>query len=139
MPLLDVSDLLSDPDLCEPLTIIRREQKINDLGRAVLLQTTISPAPYGSIQSKDTAIGGNQLERQPEGQYRAAAFDVYTQFALRGPAVDGCGQDWQPDVIMFNGDPYVVTLINDYTHFGAGYVHAEIASMSQIDQAPVSP
>lgn len=131
MPTIDVSEVLSDPDFCEELIILRRTSVENIHGRAVITPTEISPRPLGIVITKDTAIGGNVIERTPEAQYRGAALDVYTTFRLRGPA-----PGYQPDVVMWNGDPYVVTLINDFSNFGRGYIHADCTSLTSIDQAP---
>lgn len=167
MPALDVSELLTDPDFAERLTVYRVEQMVGDNGRATVVETLISPAPVGVVLSKDTAIGGNELERLPDYQARNVALDVYTRFRLRclstgGPieqsgaiTFQGAGdiqfrgsgdinfygpdsplRDFQPDEIEWNGDRYLVSLINDYSHYGHGFIHAECVSKVHIDNPP---
>lgn len=130
-PNLDVSELLFDPDFAEVLTIQRRTDDVRPNGRTLVRNTTIFPAPFGVVLPKDTAIGGNEIERAPDGQYRGAALTVHTAFRLRCLSPNN-----QPDVLIWDGDPYVCTLVNNYSHFGAGFVEAEFTSMSAVDQPP---
>lgn len=140
MPSLDVTELLADPDFCEAFTVTRRQQVIDQHGRASTQNTTLQC--FGSIQSKDTAIGGNTIEREPNMEYRGAAIDVYTTTPLYGPqqvAAQNQGASaiqYMPDLVYFNGDPFLVVLVNDYTHYGAGFVHAECTSIPSVDTAP---
>lgn len=131
MPALDVSELLLDPDFAEPLTIQRRVDNVRPNGRNAIAWNTVFPAPYGVVLPKDTALAGNELERAPDGQYRGAALTVHTKFRLRGPS-----PGYQPDVMVWEGDPYVCTLVNNYSHYGAGFVQAEFTSMPTIDHPP---
>lgn len=136
MAAIDVSDLLEDPDFASALAILRRSELVGDNGRTVITETAILPAPMGVVMPKDSVIGGNAIERAPDMQYRGAALLCYTKFRLRGPSLDANGQEWQPDVVVWNGNRYVVTLINDYAHFGQGYIQAELSSMDGVDEPP---
>jgi hypothetical protein len=131
VPLLDVSDLLLDPDFSEELTIQRRADTVGDNGRTSKGSIQIVPRPYGVVLPKDTWIGGNELERQPEGQFRGAALTVHSQFRFRSTA-----QGFQPDILIWNGDPYVCTLVNNYSHYGQGFTEAEFTSISTNDEPP---
>ena len=134
MPALDVSFLLDDPDLCEAFTVIRRQQVLDENARTTVVETSMSA--FGSIQPKDTAIGGNVREATPDAEYRAAALTVHTKFRLRSVSETVDGIQWQPDHVLFNGDRFLVELTNDYTHYGAGFVQADLASIPSQDVAP---
>lgn len=131
MPLIDVSDLLLDPDFAQALTIQRRVEVVGTNGRTTITPTTISPAPFGVILPVDTAIGGNALERGSDQQHRGAALEVITKFRLQGPA-----PGFQPDVIVYDGNSYVVTIVNTLTRYGAGFMRAECSSMDSVDNTP---
>ena len=38
--------------------------------------------------------------------------------------------------MIWNGDYFLVSLTNDYSHFGAGFMHAELESTEAVDYAP---
>lgn len=134
MPLLDVSELTLDPLFVETFSVIRREQGIDAKGRAVIIPTLIEGV-VGSVQPKDTAIGGNIITQGAEASFRGANFNVYTSFRLRSVSKDP-SDTYLPDIVVWNGDHLLVALINDYSHYGAGYMHAECASIDAVDYAP---
>lgn len=131
MPLLDVSEVLSDPLFTEPMNVYRRTETVGSNGRTVITRTRVRPVPTGVIMPKDSVIGGNAIQRNPDEQHRGSALLIYTQFRLRGPS-----PGFQPDVVVWNGDDYVVTLVNDYSHYGAGYIQVELSSMTSVDNPP---
>lgn len=131
MPDLDVSELLSDPDFAEFLTVERRTEMVGANGRARKVPTIITPKPVGVVLPVDTAIGGNAMERNPDEQHRGAALEIHTRFRLRGPAPGG-----EPDVIIRDGNRFVVTIVNDYSRFGRGFMKIECSSMESIDEEP---
>ena len=134
MPALDVSFLLSDPDLCEAFTVIRRTQVVGQDGCASANETTMQAV--GSIQPKDTAIGGNVIEQSPDGAYRAAALTVHTAFRLRSVTQTTDGTTWLPDIVLFDGGRYLVELVNDYGHYGQGFVQADLGSIDVLQVPP---
>lgn len=133
MPLLDVSELLSDPLFVETVTVLRRKQVLVK-GRPSITAATI-PNVVGSIQPKDTTIGGNFIERAPDMEYRGSNLLFYTTFRIRGVTKQAT-DDYLPDVVIWNGDHFLVGLTNDYTHYGAGFMEAELESTEAVDYAP---
>lgn len=135
MPTLDVSEVFTDL-FCETVTVVRREESIGVLGRNVITPTYF-PDVFASVQPKDTAIGGNIISREPDGSYRGSNLNVYTQFRLRSVSKGSDGVTiYQPDLIIWNGDMFQVSLTNDFSHYGAGYMHAECEAVEMIDFAP---
>ena len=136
MPALDVSDLLDDPDFVEAITVIRREQVVNSKGRTTIVPTVFENV-LASVQPKDTAIGGNIISREADGSFRGSNLNVYTRFRLRSVSkTEADDVNYQPDVIIWNGDHFLVALTNDYSHYGAGFMHAECEAIDMIDNAP---
>lgn len=114
MPFLDVSDLLSDPDLADQLTCTRQVQTVGSNGMASNTQTNISFT--GVVTSNE----GNVLDVIAEGERIKGSITVHTTFGLR----DG-GSGNAPDIVTWNGKEYYVDTIKDYSRFGAGFVAAD--------------
>lgn len=139
-PILDVSELLSDPLFVQTqMTVLRRRQVLTKGRDTPEVYQTITGV-VASIQPKDTAIGGNFIERKPDMEFRGSNLNVYTKFRLRGVTQQATGAgsdgDYLPDIIVVNGDHFLVALTNDWSHYGAGYIHAEVESVEAIDYAP---
>ena len=128
---LDASEAMTEPLFLQRITIIRRTETIGTNGRAIETPYAITPRPWGVVLPVDTAIGGNALERTPDAQYRGAAFEIHSRFRIRGPS-----PGYEPDVFFYNGDYYVVTIVNDYSQYGRGFIKAEVSSTDPIDNPP---
>lgn len=136
MPLIDVSELLFDDMFTETVTVLRRQEVIDPAtGRTSVVVETY-PDVLASIQPKDTAIGGNFIERGADGTYRGSNLNIYTAFRLRSVSQAGAAVQYQPDFVIWNGDAFSVALTNDWSHYGAGFMHAELESSEMIDWAP---
>lgn len=132
MPLLDVSDILLDPDVAETLTIQRRQANVGSNGRASQTVTTITPAPVGSVQPQDAG----DLERGSDQQKLPKKIEVITPFRLRSAGSDGQGNEYQPDLIVWQGDSYQVDSVEPWTAYGAGWLVAKCSSVDSLDVAP---
>lgn len=131
MPDIDVSDLLLDGDIAgESFTVIRRQETVGNNGVTAIAQTNLSAV--GSI----SPTGDNSLVRAEAFQTQANTIKVITNFRLRGPSKDGAGNSFQPDIIQWNGNHFVVRVINEWTSYGAGFVEVECSSIDFIDLAP---
>ena len=133
MPSLDLSDVFG-PDMCETVTVLRRQQVLTK-GRPSPTITATFTGVLASVQPKDTAIGGNVITRAPDAEYRGSNLNIYTPFRLRGVTKQAAA-DYMPDVVIWNGDHFLVGLTNDYTHYGAGFMEAELESIEAVDYAP---
>ena len=116
---LDVSDLLLDPEIGgNAFQVIRRQQTVNGYGETVLTQTTLDAV--GAVYP----TGDNRLQRQADFSTQADTITVVTRFRLRGASKSG-GDAYQPDIVLWNGNHYVVADINQYTNYGAGFIEAQ--------------
>ncbi|TWA71915.1 hypothetical protein FBZ84_101181 [Azospirillum baldaniorum] len=110
--------------------VIRRQEAVGGDGFSTVTPETIGPV-YGSI----SPTGDNSLVRQQDFQTGAKTIKVITAFRLRGPSKEA-GASYQPDLILWGGDHYVVRDLKDWTAFGAGFVEADCSSTDFIDSPP---
>ena len=131
MPYLDVTSILSDPMIAgEPFTVVRRQQFVGANGQ-VSTQTKTYTA-RGSIGP----AGASFLNRLADQQFQGKALSVVTVFRLRGASKEAQGYSFQPDLILWKGDYYIVQDLSDYSQFGAGMVQANCSTFDYVDQAP---
>lgn len=114
---LDVTSVLSDPAFQDQVTVIRNKSTPDTNGRVQLTPTT-----YTGVNAVVTQKNGNILRREAAGERIQGTIAVYTQFQL----TDGRDQtsDLTADIVVYAGDQYTVTLVNDYSRWGKGWVSA---------------
>lgn len=123
---LDVSEVLSDPMICSTFDVIRRSEVIGQNGRV-----NVDAVTHGDILGVITAAGSNDLERLDDNQRTGRNISVVTSFRLRATA-----PGYQPDLIGWQGDFYVVKMLDPYTQYGAGFVQAIAGSLDFQDAPP---
>lgn len=116
MPLLDVSELLTDPDFADTVTVYRQAVTVSSTGRASKAET------ISTIVAVVTPDKWATLQRQAEGSNVSETITVITQFRLTATVGD---QD--ADEIVWNGKRYVVIAVGDCSRYGAGFVEASAA------------
>lgn len=114
MALLDVSEVLLDPDFMDTLTCYRKTQAVGDDGIASVTSQTI---PFYGVVTSDS---GDILERIATGERIKGSITIHSTFPLR----DGSGSTQTADEVLFHGQMYIVSTVNDYSHFGQGFVAA---------------
>ncbi len=114
MPLLDVSDILFDPDFADTMTVYRSTQTVGDDGIAVISTTS------EDITGVVTAGKGDVLNRIAEGERISGSIMVHTTYRL----TNGDGVT-DADELVWNGQRYVVAVTSDYSRYGAGFIAAE--------------
>ncbi|MCL8000203.1 hypothetical protein M8994_18390 [Brucella sp. 21LCYQ03] len=113
MPLLDVSDILSDPDFADEIIITRTTVTV-ERGRTKKEQTTISAS--GVVTSDQ----GDILDRLPDMRRVAGTILVHSTETF--VSSDG---DRDADIIEWAGKQYTVIDANDYSRYGAGFTCAK--------------
>jgi len=126
MPLLDVNDLLTDPDLADLFDVIRRAEVVGANGVVTTVDKT-----FKNVVGVVTASSPTDLERAEDFETMTRSITVVTSFQLQG-AVTG----YQPDIIVWRGTRHLVKHIQPYPHFGRGFVEAECSSLSNTDPRP---
>lgn len=129
MPLIDTSELLVDPDFVEPVTVLRRMQLVSEQGRvSTQNQSFMNVIACVQPQSDEPMVRGTDSQLLP------ALISVHTKFRLRG-----ISPNFQPDIVIWNGNQFVVNKVFNWSHFGLGYVMAECSSMDHLDEPPGGP
>ena len=113
MAFLDVTDIVLDPDFVDRLVCERIEQIVSDGGIAVNTPTEV---PFFGCVTINT---GDTLERMPTGERVKGAITVHTKFRLIA-GVD----EHTADVLQWKGRRFTVAGVDDYSHFGRGFVAA---------------
>ncbi|WP_186124219.1 hypothetical protein [Burkholderia gladioli] len=117
MALLDVTDVLLDPDFMDTGLICNRmTQTVDQGGRAT---NTITPIPFAAVVTSDS---GDILHRNADGSRIIGSITLHTPFRLRDGGPD---QTADADEIVWSDAPYTVVNVNDYSHYGHGFVCAK--------------
>lgn len=114
MALIDVSDMMTDPDFTSQATLIRRTSTVSSYGEHIITetQTTITAV----VQGANTET----LARMPEGARLSDLIDVYYKGQLTAEQPGGYA-----DVIVWGGKRYqVFEVVEDFMNFGAGFTKA---------------
>lgn len=114
MALIDVSELLTDPDFTNTVTLIRRASTVNTYGENVMTET------QSTITAVVQGAGTESLERVPEGARLSDLIDVYYKGQLTAESPSGYA-----DIIVWQGKRYqVFEVVEDFMNFGAGFTKA---------------
>lgn len=135
MPEIDLSEVLLDSVVAgEWFTVIRRPDVVGTNG-----QTTIGAIQFQAI-GQITPTGQNSMLREDAFTYAQKTIRVTTSFPLRGPSKDSTAQNFQPDIVTWRGDSYIVRTIEDFSKYGPfGMVTAECSSIDYVENAPHAP
>ncbi len=114
MPLLDVSDVLSDPLFADSAVLIRTAVSVDPAtGRTV---ETPTETPISVVVTSDK---GQNLRRTPDAAISDGSIIVHSTFRL---AEGGNGVD--ADILRWNGNEWTVVTTDDYSRYGAGFTVA---------------
>lgn len=121
---LDLTDAFA-PEFLEEFTVIRRTEVVTAHGRSAPTPVPIQAVGVIGPTSPD------DLQRLPEGDYMDKAITIDTQFRLQGPSTG-----YKADQILWHGSHFVVRVVDDYSQYGTGFVHAIAASIDAMDAPP---
>lgn len=110
MALIDVTELLTDPDFVDPIKVIQRVPIVNSFGENSVSETTISGV--GSVQP----ASGRDLMRLPE-EFRIANLST---FWFKGVIVSSAPGQYA-SILVFKNQRYQVKHIFDWNNFGQGW------------------
>lgn len=122
---LDVSFILTDPQLCSTFNVFRRKEVVDSHGYATS-DPTLFPNVIGVVCSGNT----NDLSRGDTYDVSSRAISVVTKFPLQGET-----EGYNGDVIYWRGSSFLVKQCDIYQQFGAGFYEAHAESMNHLDQA----
>jgi hypothetical protein len=107
---IDVSDIMVDPDIVDPIVIIHRTPDTDQYGENRLKECGVNT--FGSVQP----VSGKTLQRLPE-KFQVANVK---SFWVKGMIVSD-GSCKYPDIIVSKGVRYAVQMIFDWTNWGSGW------------------
>ncbi len=114
MAQLDVTEVLSDPDFADDTLVCERASVTTDtLGRD---SATLTLLPFTGVVTSDA---GALLKRMAMGERIEDSITIHTTFLLT--AGDATRQ-LTADTVRWKGKRWTVSAVNDYSHFGAGFV-----------------
>ncbi|WP_413510838.1 head-tail adaptor [Serratia liquefaciens] len=127
MPLLDVTEVLLDPDFADPSLICRRQTQTTDDDNFPI--NTPHEIPFSGVVTVDRSL---EARRMAAGQNINGAILIVTQFRLtQGSKSINDGPNLDADLVVYNGGLYRVTFVDPYTRYGAGFVQAHCELMGQ--------
>ena len=131
MPLLDVSEVLLDPDFMDTSLVCHRQVQTVDEDNFPV--NTPQVLPFSGVVTVDRAL---EAKRMAAGQNINGAILIVTQFRLtQGRRGDGISPALDADIVTYDGGNYRVTFVDRYTRYGAGFVqaHCELTELGDTE------
>lgn len=114
MARLDVTEILTDPDFVDTNLVCERStQAIGTDGIAV---NSTKDLRFSGVVTSDQ---GDILERMPGVERIKGSINIHSRFILNDGAPNQTA-----DVVRWRGRRYTVSNVNDYSHFGRGFMVA---------------
>lgn len=112
-PLLNISELIVDPDFCQDFKVLRREGTWN-LGRFTTTETEIDT--YGIIDPQPT----KEMQFNPDGVLLKGIIKVYTHLELYTTQKinNEDGKSYNSDLVVWHGNHYIVIDEDNYADYG---------------------
>jgi hypothetical protein len=129
MPSLDVSITLTNPQTLDTFDVQRRTQIVNSFG-----ESKISVELNARVRGVVYPEGLDSLSRRPEAQTQAKSIVVITRFPLRGESETVDSVNYQPDIILWHGDSFLVVRLEDWGSYARGFVKATAESTDIVDK-----
>lgn len=125
MPTLDVTDVLLSPEFCDEINYVRRKQTIPGPGRVVVKAynlTTLGVITIGSL---------NDNPQEADQQHATNMITVHSIVRLLDNA-----KGYQPDLVYYNCQTYLVRKAYNWSRYGAGFFAAECELQDLTSEAP---
>ena len=127
MPMLDVTEVLFDPDFMDTTLVCHRQVQTVDGDNFPI--NTPQDIPFSGVVTVDRSL---QAQRMAAGQNIGGAILIVTTFRLTQgqPGLDA-------DTVTYNGREYRVTFVDPYVSYGAGFVQAHCELLEFYGGTPV--
>lgn len=110
MALVDVSELLLDPDFVNTVSLIHRAATVSSQGKTQIVETTIET--IGSVQPAPT----KEIQRLPD----ALRMSDVRKFWIKAEILAD-GESQYPDIIVFQGKRFQIVNVETWLNFGLGW------------------
>lgn len=129
-PSIDMRVALTNPITLDKFDVVRRAQVVDNAGKVI-----VTPTPFSNVRGVVTPnLTMKDLQRMSDAQIQSKAIAIVTRFALRGEA-ELTGQEFQPDLVVWHGNNFLVIFVEDHSNYAAGFVRA-VAVMMDIQAIP---
>lgn len=117
MPMLDVSAALTNPYTLDTVVVFRRKQHVNNFG-----ETKMELSILENVQAVVYPASKNDLDREPDAQTNAKSIVLISRFPLRGESETIDEISYQPDIVEWRGDQFIIVTVEDYSNWARGFV-----------------
>lgn len=115
MALIDVSEVLTDPDFMEPVTRVRRAMTVDEYGDGTLTEVSDTISACVQPGQADALERGMDMSTPKDWRVLWTIQELVEEL----PAVEGYA-----DVIIWQGKRYQVKACEHFNNWGAGYYKA---------------
>lgn len=122
--MINVSRVVNDPRFTQPITRIQRTEVLNAYGETTTVNTTTT------IQATVTSPSKTGIMRFADAQTYADTIQITTFSNLNGPAIGS-----QPDLIVWQGQTFIVAIVNDYCTFGYTRATCKLTDLQDLPHA----
>lgn len=126
MATLDVAWVCECGEFVNQFEVVRRQEHVSQFGRAEVIAEPTQFA-LGTI----FPTGDNSLQRQADFETSSKTMTIITRYPLRTSS-----PGYQPDIVLYQGNTYIVQSVKDWMQIGSGFVEAEVTSL---DAQPSPP
>jgi hypothetical protein len=118
MPDLDFSDVLASPEFVDSFSVVSTARTITSGG-------VESDTPAAPVGARGVVVPGKSSLRRLEDGARVGAFiDIYTTYRLSAGVKTNDTTSRDADIVTWHGRQFTVMMVEDYSAFGAGWIHA---------------
>ena len=108
--MINVGELIYDPDFCQTITVVRNETVVVDY-KEVLKQSTFKVTGIITADNKTVSM-------EPAGDWIGGSINVFTKDALKVASLAIDGKRYIGDIVLFEGKSYKVDEILPDMQYG---------------------
>lgn len=124
--------MLSDPQFTDHFAVVARVQNVDNFGQISTTNTTTH-----NVLGVVTPAKPGDLRRVPEMQRGTRTIVIFTKYLLNSAAMSGSTQR-QPDLLLWNGDTFMVIEVLPWNRYGPAWVRVVATSVDRIDSVVLS-
>jgi hypothetical protein len=135
MPMLDVSDIVVDPDLADTFDVIQRPETVSSSTGRSSTSEILTQGVVGVVTMQDPA----DLMRRDDSDSQPRLIFVASAFRFRGVSKEG-PQQYKGDIIIWpptgqqGSTRYTVLKVFPYSRYGTGITEVVAESMNATDE-----
>lgn len=122
-PMMDMSAALTNPYTLDTCVVARRTLIVDTYGVG---KQIVNFKPIYAVIFPD---GDNNLSRRPDAETQVKSLTVITKYALRPATGVNNTDEYLPDLVKWNGSPFLVHNCEDYSHYGTGFIWANCTAL----------